>query len=117
MVDERLSPVRQAHLIIQETRDLNLTVANVSDITERAAKVAVDVAEATYVKPKRVVMYGTIAGTAVIAIAAGGVLWMTHAWSLPWQVSLGALAVIGVPFGLVATKVLPRLLEQAVASH
>lgn len=76
---------------------------------ERAAASALQVAEATHVRPKRVVINGTIIGTAVIGVFSLAVLWMQHEWSTPWQVSLAAIVAVGVPFGLTAAKVLPKL--------
>ncbi len=116
MVDEAplvVPPLRGAHLILREERDVRVTVANVTDITVLAARTAENVARLTHVEPKRVVMRGVLIGTGAIAVAACAVLWMTHTWSLPTPVVLGALVVIGVPFGIIATKVLPKLLEQA----
>jgi uncharacterized membrane protein YcjF (UPF0283 family) len=112
---QTLAPLSEGHLVIRETRDLNVTVANVTDMTERAAKAMVDVAEATHVRPKQVVMRYSVGGTAVLAVSVCVVLWMTHAWALPWQVALGAVVVVGVPFGLVASKVLPKLLEHTAS--
>jgi uncharacterized membrane protein YcjF (UPF0283 family) len=119
MADDRrqIPERREAQLFIGDVQaSLSLIVnANVTDVTERAARAAVDVAVATHVTPKQVVMRYAVGGTVILAVAVFVVLWMTHAWALPWQVALGAVGVIGVPFGVVAGKVLPKLLEHTAA--
>lgn len=108
-----LSLPGEARISMSEVRASLIVNTNVTDITERAAQSALAVAQATHVTPKKIVVGGAVIGTVAIAISVFVVLWMTHAWGLHWAVSLGAVAAIAVPFGVVATKVLPKLLEQA----
>jgi hypothetical protein len=120
MADERpnVPLVHEARLVLPDVQtSLNYIVnTNVTDMTERAAKAMVDVAEATHVKPKRVVMRGTIAGTIVIGALVCIVLSMTWAWSLHPAVAVAAIVAIAGPFGLVAAKVLPKVFEHSVGS-
>jgi hypothetical protein len=113
-----LPPIPQlppAHLVVRDLRaSLNISVnANVTDITERAAKAMSEVAEATHVRPKRVVMRYTVLGTCVIGIFMCAVLAMTRAWALHPAVAVAALVAVAGPFGLVAAKVLPKVFEHS----
>lgn len=119
MADEKplAPPSPRAQLIVRDVdASVNYSVnTTVTDITERAAKSALDIALATHVTPKRVVMIGTIIGTAIIGLLTVAILWMTYTWSLPPAVVVAALVVIGVPFGIVALRVLPKLVGQVAA--